>query len=114
MLLFYCNISVTTGGHWFLSFAFPVMGFWAILVTAVVALLRYVRKGTLYIFGGALLTASAFMPVMELLMNLTFQLRKRLLWSYYPLIVLGLLGGLLIFLAIYRPARETVERKFFL
>jgi hypothetical protein len=35
-------------------------------------------------------------------------------WSLYPLTALVLLGGMLIFLAICRPARETMERKFFL
>ena len=112
--LFLLYISLATGGGWFLSFAFPVTGAVGLIVTAVVALLRYVGKGALYIFGGALVTLGAFMPVMEFLMNLTFGLPQRLLWSGYPLVALVLLGGMLIFLAICRPARETMERKFFL
>lgn len=112
--LFLLYISIATGGGWFLSFAFPVTGAVGLIVTAVVALLRYVGKGALYIFGGALVTLGAFMPVMEFLMNLTFGLPQRLLWSGYPLVALVLLGGMLIFLAICRPARETMERKFFL
>jgi hypothetical protein len=32
----------------------------------------------------------------------------------YPVTTLVLIGGLLIFLAICRPARETMERKFFI
>ena len=55
-----------------------------------------------------------FMPVMEFLMNLTFGFRMALIWSGYPLVALVLLGGMLIFLAICRPARETMERKFFI
>lgn len=112
--LFLLYISLATGGGWFLSFAFPVTGAVGLIVTAVVALLRYVGKGELYIFGGAFVTLGAFMPVMEFLMNLTFGFPQRLLWSGYPLVALVLLGSMLIFLAICRPARETMERKFFL
>lgn len=111
--LYLLYIDLFTGGHWFLSFAFPVTGGIGLIVTAVVALLRYVRRGKLYIIGGAAVGLGAFMPVVELLMVLTFGIRF-LAWSLYPLIVLALLGGMLIFLAIYRPARETMERKFFL
>ena len=112
--LFLLYISIATGGGWFLSFAFPVTGAVGLIVTTVVALLKYVGKGALYIFGGALLALGAFMPVMELLLNLTFGFPQRLIWSVYPLVALVLLGGMLIFLAICRPARETMERKFFL
>ena len=111
---FLLYISLATGGGWFLSFAFPVTGALGLIVTAVVALLKYVGKGELYIFGGAFALLGAFMPVMEFLMNLTFGFPQRLLWSAYPLVALVLLGGMLIFLAICRPARETMERKFFL
>lgn len=112
--VFLLYISIATGGGWFLSFAFPVTGVIGLIVTAVVALLKYVGKGELYIFGGAIILLGAFMPVMELLLNLTFGFTHGLVWSMYPLSALALLGGMLIFLAICRPARETMERKFFL
>lgn len=112
--LFLLYISVYTGGGWFLSFAFPVVGFAGLTVTAVVTLMKYVPRGALYIFGGAFLATAVFMPVMELLLNYTFAIEKFHAWSVYPLTALLLLGGLLIFLAICRPARETMERKFFL
>lgn len=112
--LFLLYISLSTNGGWFLSFAFPIVGFTGLTVTAVVTLMRYVRRGGLYIFGGAFLATGAFMPVMELLLNYTFSIEQFHAWSVYPLTALVLLGGLLIFLAICRPARETMERKFFL
>ena len=112
--LFLLYISMATGGGWFLSFAFPVTGAVGLIVTAVVALLKYVGKGELYIFGGAFALLGAFMPVMELLMNLTFGFTHGFVWSMYPLAALVLLGGMLIFLGLFRPARETMERKFFL
>ncbi len=112
LYLLYINFAVE--GHWFLSFAFPIVGFAGLNVTAVVTLVKYVRRGYLYIFGGAIMATGLFMPVMEFLLNLTFHITRVYYWSVYPLTALVLLGGLLIFLAICRPARETMEQKFFL
>lgn len=107
-------ISLVTGGGWFLSFAFPVIGCIGLIVTALVALLKYLRGGRLYIFGGAAIALGAFMPLMEYLMMLTFHLPRFTAWSLYPLIALVLLGGMLIVLAIHRPSREAMSRKFFI
>ena len=110
--LLYINWHVC--GDWFLSFALPVTAGLGILVTAVVTLLKYVRRGALYIIGGALLALGAFIPVMELLLCVTFSRVAFIGWSFYPLIALALLGGMLIFLAINRTAREKMQRKFFI
>lgn len=107
-------INLATGGRWFLSFAFPVVGVVGLIATAVVALIKYVRKGKLYIFGGASIALGLFMPLMEFLLCVTFESIHFVAWSLYPLIVLVLFGGTLIFLAINRNARETMERKFFI
>lgn len=112
--LYLLYINLATGGGWFLSFAFPVVGAVGLIATAVVTLLRYLTRGRLYIFGGALIAGGVFLPVMELLLDITFQVEHYIGWSYYPLGVLVLLGGMLIFIALYPPARETMERKFFL
>lgn len=112
LLLLY--IDLVTAGDWFLSFAFPVAGGIGLIVTAVVTLLRYVRRGKLYIIGGAYIALGGFMLLMEFLMDLTFESVRFTGWSIYPLAALVLVGGLLIFLAICRPARETMERKFFI
>ena len=112
--LYLLYINFATGGRWFLSFAFPVVGAVGLIVTGVVTLLRYVRRGQLYIFGGALMLLGGFMPVMELLMSLTFDFSQYIGWAWFPFVALVLLGGMLIFLGICRPARQTMERKFFL
>ena len=106
-------ISWATEGGWFLCFAFPVTAAIGLIVTTVVTLLKYVHKGQLYIVGGAFIALGAFMPLMEFLMNLTFGFPQVFVWSIYPLVSLVLLGAMLIFLAICRPARETMGRKFF-
>ena len=111
--LYILYIDLSLQGGWFLGFAFPVIGFAGLLVSAVVVLTRYLRRGILYILGGALILLGAFLPVMELLMQHTFHL-KFAGWSWYPLVALVLLGSTLIFLALCRPAREAAERKLFL
>jgi hypothetical protein len=110
--LFYVNLA--TGGNWFMTFAFPLTGGICLIVTAVVTLLRYVPKGALYTLGGASIAMGGLMLLMEFLVNITFSIPKFFGWSLYPLIALVILGGLLIFLAICRPARQTLERKFFI
>lgn len=110
--LYLLYIDLAVGGKWFLSFAFPLTGGLGVLLTAVVTLWRYVGRGRLYIAGGALLALGVFMLPLEYLTALTWDLRW-IGWSLYPLISLAVLGGLLIFLAICRPARESMERRFF-
>ena len=50
--------------------------------------------------------------LIEFLLTKTFPL-SFVGWSIYPTVVLVMLGGLLIYLAISKPAREIIERKFF-
>lgn len=111
--LYLLYINLFTGGSWFMSFAFPVTGGICLIITAVVTLLRYVKRGKLYIIGGAFIALGGFALLAEFLSNMTFQVSRFLGWSLYPLIALVLLGGLLIYLGISRTAREMMERKLF-
>ena len=112
--LYLLYISLVTGGGWFLTFGLPVTAVFGSIVTAVVVLVRCLRRGRLYIFGGAALAIGVFMPVMEWLLTLTFPPIPFYGWSLYPLAVLALTGITMIIIAVSRPMRETLERKFFL
>ena len=114
IILFLLYINLALDGDWFLSFAFPVAGGIGLIVTAVVTLTRYLRRGRLYIFGGACIALGGFMLLMEYLLDLTFMHSQAIIWSVYPLAVLSLLGLSLIFIAICKPLRESLERKFFI
>ncbi len=115
LALYLLYIDLETGGGWFLSFALPVLGGVAIFVVATAALVRYLpRRARLFIFGGGFLAFGAFMPIVELLIDLTFAGISFIGWSLYPLAAFLLLGGTLLFLGSYRPARETMERIFFI
>ena len=47
--LYLLYINFATGGHWFLTFAFPVTGAIGLLVSGTVALLHYLRRGQLFV-----------------------------------------------------------------
>ncbi len=105
-------INCITNGDWFLSFAFPVAGGLGIITTAVVTLMYYLKKGKLYIWGGAFTLTGGFIMLIEFFISITFDI-KFIGWSVYPLSVLVLLGGLMFYLANNKSARDTMERKLF-
>ena len=107
------QLALTTGGSWFMPFAFPVVGGLCLLTTALVTLLKYVPKGKLFVVGGFCISLGGFMLLVEFLLHLTFVRSGSHGWSAYPMTALILLGGFLIFLGICRPAREAMERKLF-
>lgn len=114
LIVYLLYINWHIDGDWFLSFAFPVAGGIGLIVTAVTALLYYIKKAVLFILGGGFAAFGAFMLLVEFLLCLTFESISYIWWSLYPLITFVLLGGLLIFLGLNRTAREVMERKFFI
>ena len=110
LLLLYINIA--TDGNWFLTFALPITGAVALITCTLVTLLRYVRRGVLYIVGGSTLALGLLMPLIEFLLLVTFNI-KFIGWSMYPLMVIFTAGALLIYIAISRSAREILKRKLF-
>ena len=112
--LYLLYINCATNGDWFLSFALPVTAGVGLICTSVAALLKYLHRGRLYIFGGALIGLGLFAPLTEFLLCVTFEPIRFYGWSLYPLTVLLILGGMLIFLAVNRRAREKMEKRFFI
>ena len=112
--LYLLYINLITNGNWFLSFALPVLLSVAAIVVTVVTLVHYVKRGKLFIFGGASIAMGAFMLLMEFLMCLAFEGVKFIGWSLYPMVSLMFVGGILIFLGICRPARENMVKKLFI
>ncbi|MGN0634555.1 MAG: DUF6320 domain-containing protein [Oscillospiraceae bacterium] len=111
--LYLLYIDLFTQGGWFLSFALPVTAGIALITTAVVALCRYVRRGYLYIFGGATILTGFYSLLIEALLNVTFLKSGRIVWSVYPLICCFVIGMGLIVIAICPSLRRTLEKKFF-
>lgn len=107
-------IDLATRGGWFFSFALPVTGAAMVLVTTVVTLLRYVPSGTLYTLGGGLILAGGYAVLVEFLLNITFHLHDTFLWSFYPLAVCVVLGVMLLVVAVCKPLRRSLHKKFFI
>ncbi len=114
LCLYLHYINFQSGGNWFLTFALPVTGLMGAMVSAVVTLVRYIKKGRLYIFGGATILLGIYMLPIEFMANFTFAIESLRWWSLYPLVVLTIFGGLMIYLAVSATARQTLERKFFI
>ena len=104
-------INYATGGKWFLTFALPITGIVTIVISSITILSYYIKRGYLYIFGGALIGAGLFCPIIETLSIITFG-AKHYFWSIYPLIALFLIGIMLIVIAIIKPLRESLCRIF--
>ena len=112
VVLFLHYINHIIDGNWFWNFAFPITIGFGLIICALITLLRYIKKGKLYILGGTFLALGGEIFLVEVLLKLTFNI-DFLGWSIYPMSVLLLAGGLLIYLAISRTAREAVARKLF-
>ena len=110
LYLLYLNSSLS--GGWFLTFALPVTLGLAVIVCTLVTLLRYLRKGKLYVIGGVVIALGVYILMIEYLMGITFNVEFSG-WSFYPLISLFLIGGLLIYLAMNSVARAKIEKKLF-
>lgn len=105
-------ICLKTGGHWFLSFAFPLALMSLILSTAMICLLKYVKGGRLFVFGGFLLMIGGFTVLAELFEHLTFG-GPMFRWSLYSLIGFGVVGLFLLLAGMIPPLRHALERRFF-
>lgn len=112
--LFVLYIDLVNRGGWFLTFALPLISGIGMIVTAVVTLMRYLPNGVLYIIGGAMIAFGGFTVLIDHLVNITFHTGRGLFWSWYPLTVFAVLGLFLIFVAICRPVRESLKKKFFI
>lgn len=107
-------IDFTLNGGWFLTFAFPVIGMIAVIVCTVVILCSALKRGYLYIFGGASIALGAAMMLVEFFINITFSVRSYFIWSFYPTLVFCVIGIMLLTVAICRPLRESLAKKFFI
>ena len=110
--LFVLYVCKWTGGHWFTKFALPLLIMSCILVTYMICVLKYVRKGKIFYYGGFLIVLGASLSLVEFYQHLQFG-SQMFLWSPFYLIGLGAAGLLLIVIGLIRPLREALERHFF-
>ena len=95
-----------------MSFAFPVIGVSCLLSTAMVCLLKYVRRGRLFIFGGFMLLLGGFTVLVELFEHISFG-TAMFRWSLFSLAGFGAVGAFLLIAGMIRPMRQGLEKRFF-
>lgn len=108
-LLYIC---LRTGGHWFLSFAFPVVLLVAFFVTASIALFRLLKRRRLLITGSLLVAIGCATMLVEFFQCITFQ-TTMFTWSLYCVTAFSFIGCFLILCGLIPPWREFLERKLF-
>ena len=104
--LYLLYICLKTGGHWYLSFALPVILFSCLLSTAMVCLLKYLKKGRCFIFGGFLLLLGEFFE------HISFG-TQMFRWSLYSLSCLAIAGIFLLLAGMIPTLRHVLEKNFF-
>ena len=110
--LLYINFAVD--GNWFLSFAFPAVGALGLIVTAITAVIKYVKRGYWYISSAAVLAVGGYTVLVEFLLYITFGIKTAFPWSFYSLAGCLIIGGALMVIAISKPLRRRVQKKFFI
>lgn len=115
LAVFLWNINLKLEGEWFWTFALPITAAVGALATGIIALLKYVKRGRLYIFGGSFILSGVLVTVIELLMHLTFEVKHTgLAWSLYPTVFLAVIGIGLIVIEIVKPFKESLKKVFYL
>lgn len=107
-------INLFTHGHWFLSFAFPVLGGVGLILCAVVYLTHFLKRARVLIYGGATVALGCFMLLVEFFLCMTFAMPPLFSWSLYALTALCIIGGILLLIGLVKPLRDSLEKRFFL
>ena len=97
-----------------MPFAFPVVGSLAIIVSALTAVLKYVKGSGLYAVGGALIAVGGWTILLEMLIRKVFFANYLFMWSSATLTVFSVLGLLLIMIAVIKPLKENLMRIFYI
>ncbi|MBQ8075055.1 MAG: hypothetical protein IJ237_03630 [Oscillospiraceae bacterium] len=108
-VLYICH---KTGGHWYLSFALPVILCSCILSTALICLLKYVKHGRVFILGGFLLALGGFTVLVEFFEHLSFGFRM-FRWSLYSFAGFGSVGLFFLIAGMIPPLRQGIQKRFF-
>lgn len=110
LLLLYLNLHL--GGHWFLSYAFPITAMYGIFLVTVTALAIYVRRGVFYLMAGSSFALAGSMMLVEFFGAITFE-RRMFVWSLYPTAALGALGLFWLLAGIIKPLGNMLQKRMF-
>ena len=109
-LLYIC---VKTGGHWFLSFAFPVTGIAAVVTLTGIALIRYMSQGRFRMMSLLVIFIGLSFMLIEFFQHITFG-SPMFVWSLYCVCGFCLIGLFLFVASFIPPLRAYLRRTFFI
>ncbi len=101
------------GSGWFFPLVLPLTGGFFLMLEAVVTLVRYVRGGAFYVYGGFFIGIACLSFAAELGFRAFFGYPICLSWSLIPLILFSVMGIGLLVIAIVPPFRVYVQKRFF-
>lgn len=110
--VFLAYVNYKANGDWFLTFALPIVVLTAIDLVTVITLAKYVKRGGLFIAGGAVIFLGIASVIVEFFASITFNTRM-FTWSLYSLSVFVGFGIFLIIAGIYKPLKQYLKRHFF-
>jgi len=110
-LLYIC---LATGGHWFLSFAFPCVFICFILSFAAVGLyvIKFRPRTKLLLLGVFFVLLAGCTMLLELFLHITFH-TTMFKWSLYTACNFGLIGLFLMVASFIKPLRRYLYKKLF-
>lgn len=114
LYLLYIDLAVSSGGRWFLSFAFPLVGIVGICICALITLVRLLKRGRLFMFGGFFTVIGCFCLLFEFFADITFSSPAGFQWAFFPLIPLCGLGGFLIVTGLCPALKASLQKKIFI
>lgn len=112
LYLLYIDLQVTDKS-WFLCFALPVAASLCLIVSAMVALFRYLRRGRLYVLGGGLIALGGWTVLLEFFLRKGLNVTTPIYWSPFSSGSLFWMGMMLIVIAIVKPFRESLHKIFY-
>jgi len=107
-------LNLFIGSDWFLPFAFPTLGFFALVTLTSYILILLIPRSALLVLGSDMLAIGAFSLLCEFLLDYTFSLARGFQWSLYVLTAWCLFGAFLLLVALYSPLRRALSKKLFL
>jgi len=110
--LYLLFVNIKTGGHWFLSFAFPIVMISCVLLTIAAVFIKHIKKGRLFAFGGLFILMGCLTMLVELFQHITFK-TQMFRWSLYSLAGFAVVGIFLIIVGLIPSLKNEMERRFF-
>lgn len=111
--LYLLYISIVTKGEWFLSFALPLTVVSCIILTTLVSLVKYVKKGGYFIAGGIIIGIGLSTILIEFFQHITFH-TPMFIWSLYVVTSCSIVGIFFILAGLIKPLRDYLDKQFFI